>query len=281
LTFLLNRLKWLLAPDALGYVRVRTFLPVPEEALKMRTLRAWVAGLAVAGLTSIAAAATFPGNGGTGFGGPVGNGSLTVTDNGLGTFDFSFTAGTNFSGNALILYVDSKSGGVNDTSTLTDTGDPGRTAISGFNSGNPSRTVATFVPGFNADYAITLEPGVFSGLFDLSNPANFPFVAGGGLSGSGTGPFTFSYTRANFGMGPTDLVSFEGTLISTSAYRSNETIGTSVTVPGSAPDTPNAGFNGTTTFTSAALVPEPSSAALLLISAGGLLGRFRRRGIAR
>jgi hypothetical protein len=243
----------------------------------MRRIGAWAAGFGILALASLASAATFPGNGGTGFGGPVGNGSLTVTDNGLGTFDFSFSAGTNFSGNALILYVDSKSGGVSDTSTLTDTSDPGRTAISGFNSGNPSRTVATFAPGFNADYAITLEPGVFSGLFDLSNPANYPFVASGGLSGSGSGPYTFSYTRTNFGMGPTDLVSFEGTLISTSAYRSNETIGTSVTVPGSGGDAPNAGFNGTTTFSSAALVPEPSSAALLLMGAGGLLRRFRRR----
>ncbi len=242
----------------------------------MRTIAAWVAGLAIAGFTSMAAAATFPGNGATGFGGPVGNGSLSVFDDGLGTFNFSFTAGVPFSGNALVLYVDSKSGGVNDTSTLTDTADGGRTAISGFNSGNPSRTTATFVPGFNADYAITLEPGVFSGLFDLSNPANFPFVASGGLSGSGSGPYTFSYTRASLGMGPTDIVRFEGTLISTSAYRSNETIGTSVTVPGSGGDAPNAGFGGTTTFTSAASVPEPSAAALLLLGAGGLLSRFRK-----
>src|SRR5439155_22200056 len=137
-----------------------------------------------------------------------------------GTINFSFVPGTSFSGNALVLYVDTKSGGVNDTSTLTDTADGGRTAISGFNSSNPSRTVATFAPGLNADYAITLEPGVFSGLYDLSNPANFPFVAAGGLSGSGTGPFTFSYTRTNLALGPTDSFSFEGTLISTNAYRS-------------------------------------------------------------
>jgi hypothetical protein len=141
------------------------------------------------------------------------------------------------------------------------------------NGSNPSRTLATFAPGFNADYAITLEPSVFSGLFDLSNPANFPFVASGGLSGSGAGPYTFSYTRASLGLGATDPVSFEGTLISTNAYRSNETIGTSVTVPGSGGDAPNAGFGGSTTFSNAISVPEPASLGLLGIGLGLLLRR--------
>jgi hypothetical protein len=202
---------------------------------------------------------------------------LTVTDSGTGTINFSLSTPVNFGGNALILYVDSVAGGVNDTSTLTDTADGGRTAISGFNSGNPTRTVATFASGFGADLAITVEPGVFSGLFSLSNPANFPFVASGGLAGSGPGPFTFSYTRAQLGLGPTDSFSFEGTLISTSAYRSNETIGTSVTVPGTPGDAPNAGFTGTTTFSTADVfaVPEPASAGLLGL--GSMVLVFRRR----
>src|SRR5439155_9520510 len=78
-------------------------------------------------LVPFAHATAYPGNGGTGFGGPVGNGTLTVTDNGSGTINFSFVPGTSFSGNALVLYVDTKSGGVNNTSTLTDHSDGGRT----------------------------------------------------------------------------------------------------------------------------------------------------------
>jgi hypothetical protein len=221
-------------------------------------------------------AAFFAGNGATGFGGPVGTGGITVSDN-AGNIDFSFTAGVPFSGNALIIYVDTSPGGVADTSTLNDTSDPGRTAISGANSGNPSRTVATFAPGFGADLAITLEPGVFSGLFDLSTPANFGFVASGNLAGTGAGPYTFSFSRAQLGLDPTETLNFVGTLISTSAYRSNETLGTSLTVPGSGGDAPNAGFNGTTTFseTLSYVVPEPAS--LGIIGLGGLLLARRSR----
>ena len=242
----------------------------------LRSIRALAAAAAI-GVGGVASAATiYPGNGLSGFGGPIGTGVLTVSDDGAGNIDFSLAAGTNFSGNALILYVDSKAGGVNDTSTLTDTGDPGRTAISGENGGN--RTLATFVPGFGADYAITVEPGVFSGLFDLSTPSNFPFVASVvGLAGTGTGPFTFSYTRAELGLGATDPFYFEGTLISTSAYRSNETIGTSVTVPDGPGDAPNAGFNGTTIFSSenAFTVPEPASIGLLGLAGFATLRRRR------
>ena len=164
----------------------------------MRSFMRMLSGIIVLGLASGAGAATYPGNGGAGFGGPIGTGNLSVTDDGAGNLNFSLTPGTAFSGNALVLYIDSKTGGINDTSTLTDNSDPGRTAIAGLS--NNGRTLAIFPAGFNADFAATVEPGVFGGLFDLSNPAAYPFVASGGLSGAGTGPFTFSYTRAQLGL---------------------------------------------------------------------------------
>lgn len=222
----------------------------------------------------------YPGNGGTGFGGPIGTGALTLSETVPGVIDFSLTAGVPFSGNALVLYFDTNPGGAVDTSTFTDTADGGRTAISGFNGG--SRTLAVFPAGFGADFAATVEPGVFGGLFDLSTPGSFGFVASGGLSGSGTGPFTFSYTRAQLGLDPTEALSFVGTLISTSAYRSNETFGPSVTVPGTGGDAPNAGFLGSTTFSAAntfGTVPEPASMALtaLGMGIGGVVANRRRR----
>jgi hypothetical protein len=240
----------------------------------------FVVGIAAAGT---ARASIYPGNGATGFGGPVGIGSLTVTDDGAGNIDFSLQAGVPFSGNDLVVYLDTQPGGVADNATFTDNGDPGRTAISGANNGNPSRSLVSFAPGFLADKAISLEPGVFAGLFDLSTPSNFGFIASGNLAGSGSGPFTFSYSRAQLGLGPTDSFSFEGTLISTTAYRSNETIGASVTVPGTLGDTPNAGFNGSTTFldeyTFAAPVPLPPVAWAGLVLIGVVVATKTRRRI--
>jgi len=248
-----------------------------RSARKLRYAAPVIAAAASFGFAAAADAALYTGNGATGFGGPIGGSSLTVSETTPGTINFSLSTPVNFSGNALILYVDSVAGGVNSTSTFTDQGDPGRTAISGLS--GSGRTLATFAPGFGADYAITVEPGNFSGLFDLSTPANFGFVASGGLSGSGTGPFTFSFTRAQLGLGATDPFSFEGTLISGTAYRSNETIGASVTTPGTAGDTPNAGFTGTTTFAEANVfaVPEPTSAGLLGLGSLVLVGYRRRR----
>lgn len=242
-----------------------------------RVLSGSIVAAGVCLLASNAMASTYNGNGGTGFGGTVGNGSLTVTDAGAGALAFTFTPSGTFNGNDLVLYLDTKAGGVNDNSTLTDTADGGRTAISGLN--GSGHALVTFAPGFGADYAISLEP-TFAGIFNLSTPSNFGFVGSGGLSGSGTGPFTFSVNRSDIGLGPTAGFSFEGTFISTSAYRSNETIGTSATVPGSVGDTPNAGFGGTQTFATAntfAATPEPTGlAAIGATMALGLLRRGRR-----
>ena len=243
---------------------------------------------ALIGFAAVAGAATstaYQGNGATGFGGPIGNGTLTISDNGGGVINFSLSTGVPFTSNALVLYIDSQPGGVNNTSTFTDTGTPpgsdgGRTAISGYNPTNtpPTRTLVNFPAGFGADFGISVEPGSFAGLFDLSNPANFNFVSSGNLAGSGSGPFTFSFTRAQLGLGATDPFSFVGTLISTTAYRSNETIGASATTPGTTNDSPNAGFTGTQTFSAADRfsVPEPSTLAALGLLGVTLLAKRRR-----
>ena len=239
-----------------------------------------IVAYALAGLASAAGATTYPGNGASGFGGPVGNGTLTVTDGGSGVINFSLSPGVSFSGNDLVIYIDSKPGGASDNSTFTDNGDGGRTAVSGYNASNtpPSRALVTFPVGFGADFALSIEPGVFGGLFDLSSPSNFNFVSSANLAGAGTGPFTFSVTRTQLGLGATDPFNFVGTLISTSAYRSNETIGTSVTTPGTPGDAPNAGFTGTQTFAVANTfaVPEPSALAVLALTAAAGLMRRRR-----
>src|SRR5438552_2066712 len=146
-------------------------------------------------LARTASATIYTGNGATGFGGPVGNGSLSITDDGAGNITITTNvAGGNLSGNNIAFYLDTKAGGVANTSGLTDEADGGRRLISGVYTINPNnggvttRSTVNFSPGFLADYAIALEPNVFEGVFDLSTPSNFGFVTGNAIPNSS--PYT-------------------------------------------------------------------------------------------
>src|SRR5207247_6873507 len=85
-------------------------------------------------LSFSALAATYAGNGNSGFGGPIGLGSLTLTDNGT-TVSGSVNKGANGFNDVLVLYIDSVGGGFSDTSTLGDGADGLRRAISGCDGG--------------------------------------------------------------------------------------------------------------------------------------------------
>jgi hypothetical protein len=193
-------------------------------------------------------AATYPGNGATGFGGPVGTGSISISDS-LSGLTLTLNRGAGALNDVLVLYLDTQPGGFNDTSLFTDNGDGGREAISGANNGNPSHTVASFPTGFGADYAMAIESG-FIGVFQLVV----------GLTAGSRQTFFFL-----------------GSLISTSAYRANETIGASITMPGDAAG--NAGFNNPQTFSqdlAYTVVPEPSVALLMGFGLAVLVIRRRR-----
>src|SRR5438445_1690504 len=106
--------------------------------------------LAATCLSSLAA--TYSGNGNSGFGGPIGQGSLTLTDNGT-TVSGTVNKGPNGFNDVLVIYLDSVAGGFSDTSGFADSG-PGdglRKAISGFDGGT-QRSVMTF-NGMLPDYA--------------------------------------------------------------------------------------------------------------------------------
>src|SRR5436190_8744690 len=113
-------------------------------------------------------AATYSGNGNSGFGGPIGLGSLTLTDNGTTVFG-TVNKGPNGFNDVLVLYIDSQAGGFADTSGFGDGADPLRKAISGFD-GGANRSLLTF-GGFSPDYAIALGPASdnFGGLWQLNN----------------------------------------------------------------------------------------------------------------
>lgn len=239
----------------------------------MRTMRSSLVAatvLAASLFANAASAETFTGNGGTGFGGRLGGGSLTVTPSGTNV-TFSFTPSGSFTGNIVAIYLDTGAGGYTSTSSLTDTSSDVKTAISGLSSNG--RTLLTFPATFDADVALTIKPDFFEAQ-NISNPATFSFISGGGQT-AGAGPFTQTFSLSSLGITGTsfDVVA---TLISGSAYRSNETIGTSVTVPGSVGDTPNAGFTGTQVISTfgTVLVPEPTTLGAL---AGVGLVALRRR----
>ena len=117
----------------------------------MTTKTLLAAGALSASLASSTFATTFSGNGDTGFGGSVGNGSLTVTNDGT-SINFNFTPSGSIGGNDLVIYIDSISGGFSSTAGFNDAADGGRSAISGYtatgNGGGHAGTLALpAVPG--------------------------------------------------------------------------------------------------------------------------------------
>ena len=249
-------------------------------------IRSLVTAIVVSSLTlSAQASQTYVGNGATGFGGPVGTGSVTISDS-LSGMTITLNRGAGVLNDDLVLYLDTQPGGFNDTSAFMDNADGGRTAISGYNAGNPSQTVAYFTSGFGADYAISIENS-FIGVFGLVAGGNgsLNFLFGQGQSGINTDPsYSITISAAQMaqigltaGSGQTfDLV---GSLDSTSAYRSDETIGTSVTVPGDGAG--NAGFSNPQTFITSDIytlaIPEPSALALFGLSGLAAMRLFRSR----
>jgi hypothetical protein len=228
------------------------------------------------------AAITYNGNGATGFGGTLGNGSLTFSDDGAGNLTATFNPSGGFSGNDVVVYIDSVSGGFPDTSTFSDNADSGRESVSAENSGNSSRDLITFPSGFAADYALEFENNTYIGLFQLQPGGNNSLNYITGTAPTSGGPYTVTFPLADLGLTQGQSFNLVADLISTTAYGSNETIGNSVTTPDTGA-APNAGFNGAVTFTSfntytSSAVPEPAS--LSVISVGGLLLTRRRSGQA-
>jgi hypothetical protein len=244
------------------------------------TRRILLAATALTALGFTASATTYNGNGDAGFGGPIGMGSLTLSDNGT-TISGTINKGPNGFNDALVLYIDSVPGGFSDTSGFADGADGLRKAISGFDGGG-NRSLMTFQSGFLPDYAIALGPSDdnFGGLWQLANGGanSLNFISSVNLAplGNNNSPtYTFSFNVSQIGLTPNSGQSFElfGTYISDTGYRSTEAIAGN--------DSGTQGYNpftqtGFVTYTTQP-VPEPSAAALGTL--GGLLGllAFKRR----
>jgi hypothetical protein len=179
-------------------------------------------------LTAFSQLLTYNGNGNTGFGGPIGGGSLSITNDGT-NINFTLTRGPGNMNDALVIYIDSKTGGVSSTSSLSDVADGLRTATSGLNGTN--RSLLNFSSGFTADYAIALKPTApenFAAIFDLSTPSSFGYVGNANLNpiNSATATsYTFSCTKTQLGISGTIAFRFVASCISLTAFRANEAIG--------------------------------------------------------
>ena len=216
---------------------------------------------------------TLSGNGNTGFGGPVGNGNLVIS-NSPSTITFSLNSASSLGGNDLVLYLDSVPGGFSSTAGFNDAGDGGRSAVSGYtatgNGGGPGQSVLTFASGFAPNYAIDFGNS-FAGLFGLANGGNNSLNFITGTAQSGSAPYTLTIPLSDLGITAGQSLEAFGTLVSETGYRSSEAIAGN--------DTGTQGWNPytQTSFATITTVPEPTTLALLGISSVATMRLFRRR----
>lgn len=245
--------------------------------------------IAVIALSFAAQATTYNGNGNTSFGGPIGNGSLTLTDNGTTVFGSLVVAGGGLGGNAFVLYIQAGASpaGFSTTSGFNDSGDQLRSAISQYtatgNGGGVGQSTLNFASGFTPNYAIAMQPGTgisFGGLWQLTTGGganSLPFVTSVGLSPTGSdaaGTYTFSFNLASVGLTAGQSFGLFGLEVSTSGYSSAEAIGSNLTGANGWGGTQTQSTSSTYTTTP---VPEPSTLAMASLSGLATLLAIRRR----
>ena len=177
-----------------------------------------------------ARAINYAGNGNTSFGGAIGNGVVSLTDDGTNIYGNVTCGNGGNMYNVLVIYVDTGAGGGFSTTTnFSDANDGNRIAISGYSS--QGRSVMTFTNGFAPQFAIALGPGAtsYGGIWKLANGGNnsLPFVDSVNLTPlQNQGPFTFHFPASDLGLTnnvPATIKIF-GTYISNSGYRSQEAV---------------------------------------------------------
>ncbi|PQJ78732.1 T9SS type A sorting domain-containing protein [Polaribacter porphyrae] len=191
---------------------------------------------------AIQAQVNYPGNGNSGFGDVFGStGSLDINDDGT-TITFTLNRGAGTFNDAIVIYIDSKTGGFGNTSTFDDTGDDLRKAISGFDGTN--RAQVDFPAGFTADYAIAINVnGIqFGGLWELEATGSHTFIQSVNVSpnnNTSSATYTFDADFSEIGTTALNNFKFVATYLNQgNAFRSDEAIGDGIA--GGNPGNPSA-----------------------------------------
>ena len=157
---------------------------------------------------AIQAQVSYSGNGNSGFGGPIGNASMTINDDGT-TITFTFTKGGADFNDSMAMYISTGATGrsVIDTN-VNDTADALRRAISNTGSGD-----ITLPAGFAATHGVAINTG-FGGLWSIPATGSIGanglvfITAVGNPAATTTASFTFSFDWSDIGLTNKDKFDF-------------------------------------------------------------------------
>jgi len=150
---------------------------------------------------------SYSGNGNTGFGGPVGPATMTISDDGT-TITVNFTKGGGDFNDTMVMYISNGNLGRSSIDgNVNDTSDSNRRAISNTGSGDIS-----FPTGFEATHGIAINT-VFGGLWEIpssgsigDNGLNYIDAVGGPASNTDA---SFSFSFEWIAIGLTNLDNFD------------------------------------------------------------------------
>ncbi|CAN5716159.1 hypothetical protein BH11PLA1_BH11PLA1_11210 [soil metagenome] len=218
---------------------------------------------------------SYGGNNATGFGGPVGNGTLYMGASAT-NLQVGFTPGANLNDIFCIYFsVNTSASQSFLASNQSDNGDGSRRVSTGAAANGvvtyPIAVQYTLVFGNFGAVLFALRP-------DSGNPAQIQFL---NFDGAASGASNFretSISLASIGATSSSTIDFFGILASDSRYLSNESMPSSNVWSGALDGGTNPGFNpGTLTVSDYNRFQVPTPGAAALLGLGGLVATRRRR----
>ncbi len=158
--------------------------------------------------SALQAQVTYSGNGNSGFGGVIGNATMTINDDGT-TVTCNFTKGGGNFNDTMVMYISNGSSGRSVINAdVNDTNDTHRRAISNTGSGD-----LTLPSGFQATHAIAINTS-FGGLWSIPSSGSIGASGLGFIDGVGnpassfTASFSFAFDWSEIGLTNTSKFDF-------------------------------------------------------------------------